>query len=96
MDMPHLSKPPALQPGWIKSHQRAIVQLFCIACPHPLFSIVLVDGHDTLPANLKTRGAVKASVHFVAHFLNPRVADLVSDARHQNELIFKLGPGPIS
>lgn len=38
MDMSFSSKPPALQPGWIKSHQHAMVQFFCTCLSDPLLS----------------------------------------------------------
>lgn len=61
----------------------------------PPSSVIITDRHDILLASLKRNGAIGASVLSFGHSFNHRVADLMSNVRHQDELAFKFAPGPI-
>lgn len=56
--MSFLSKPTALQPGWINP-----ISMSWFSVPPNLTPVILADGHGTLPTTLNSKGAVRASVH---------------------------------
>lgn len=58
-------------------------------------SVIFIDGLGTFLAFLKGNGAVGASLLSFGHSLNHRVAKLMSNVRHQDELAFEFAPGPI-